>query len=100
VRSQPAQSCALLDASLAGLPCPAAWAHSDDGFGGRAPHLTRTAFELAGETKPAAALAMQGGKFTEARKLLLAAGEGGGLPGRVLKGATQQWQPGTQQCTW
>ena len=39
--------------------------------------LARTAFELAGETKPAAALAMQGGKFTEARKLLLAVGEGG-----------------------
>ena len=54
--------------------------------------LARTAFELAGETKPAAALAIQAGKFTEARKLLLVAGEtagrlcgwqgaGRGLPG-------------------
>ena len=51
--------------------------------------LARTAFELAGETRPAAALAMQGGKFTEARKLLLAAGEGWRVAGRVLKGATQ-----------
>ena len=36
--------------------------------------LARTAFELAGESRPAAQLAMQAGKFTEARRLLLAAG--------------------------